>query len=192
MARRRLALAALLLATVAACGDGSGGTDVPPELLQRDDVGEVAEVEVDEGRSITRTNCAALWVEASNARTEEDSPFVRYELESGDTVISTVQGPRGGQVSVDDTFDEVGAGIDQCVAQDLGTAVVERLTDLPEGAIGFREVQDDTGGVQVTERAYARVDDEHAVVVTVTHTGAGEPSVSVTDLLPQALERASG
>ncbi|MET1132751.1 MAG: hypothetical protein ABWX60_04950 [Aeromicrobium sp.] len=181
-----------LLASACGPDSDSGSGEVPSHLLQPSDLTGVEKTDVRDGRSATKTNCAAMDIESSLAGGEPTPDFVRYKLETGDTVVSTVQGPRSGHRSIAGTFDEVDAAIETCTSEALSGGTFERLEGLPDGAVGFRAVQDTSEGPHTTERAYGRVDDESAAVVTVERVGEGDLSVTVADLLPTALERAQG
>ena len=93
--------------------------------------------------------------------------------------------------ATDDPFPRLDALIAEC-ATGASSGSFKPLTGLPDGAVGFVATQETSDGPQTTERAYARVDDGRAAVVTVVHIGQDESPVGVRELLPTALERAAG
>ncbi|MFS0886689.1 hypothetical protein [Aeromicrobium sp. 179-A 4D2 NHS] len=187
------ACAAVLL--LGACGEKQDDSDPlaqHPELLQRADLPEAEDVEVSDQTNVSKTNCAAMDSEW-NLAASDDFVYASFRLADGDSVVrSAVQGPPTGSDSIDVTFDRLTSMIDECVADERSSGSFERLDGLPDGAVGFRAVQETSNGPQTTERAYAPAGDERAVVVTVVHTGDGEPAADVASLLPKALERAEG
>ncbi len=184
---RRLAAGLLLCGLLlASCGEEDVAAG-HPQLLQQDDLPSVEKVYENTGPSASKTHCTAMNRELNLAITSEAPAYLEFHLKNGDVVKSTIQPTGTNQRSIDETLDQVRTMVDECVAEEAGT--FERLTGLPAEAIGFRAVQDTSDGPQVTERAYARLDDEHAVVVTVIHIGSPEPSITVAELLPTAIER---
>ena len=85
--------------------------------------------------------------------------------------------------------------VDECLADaekgDYGDATSEPISELPEGAVGFRFTSTSSDPVEVGSIAFAETDDGRLVGVGVTHSGDGEASVDVADLLSTALERAA-
>ncbi|MBC9226721.1 hypothetical protein GL325_10320 [Aeromicrobium sp. 636] len=196
---RALLVTAALAAALAlgGCADDAGSdSDDPlaghPELLQVSDLPPVDSVEVSEQTNVSKTNCAAMDAEW-NLAASKDFVYAWYELEgdSDTTVRSAVQGPAATSDAIDDTFTRLESMIAECVAGGASTGTFEPLEGLPDGAVGFVATQDTSNGTQTTERAYVKLDDQRAAVVTVVHTGDGEAPVSVTELLPKAVERAS-
>lgn len=183
-------VASLLL--LAACGPDAEDPAVPSHLLQAEDLPAVETVEVRDGHSASKTDCGAMDLEYNVAVTKGDPAYARYALESGDSVVTTTQGPSTGQPSIDYTITRVDGAIDECVkrARTRPDAPFERLEGLPEGAIGFRSVAQTSAGPETTDRAYGPVTDREVAVVTVKHLGDGEPTVSVAELLAKALDRA--
>ncbi|WP_286929087.1 MULTISPECIES: hypothetical protein [Aeromicrobium] len=195
--RRLLIGAVAAAALLVGCADEEpeGGTDrddVPATLLQREDLPEVEKVTTDDRSVLTRTNCAAMEGEYNLTITDSDDVSALYVLADGDQVRSSLQGPAQNQTTIDPTIDQVDAAITECLTAEIPNGSFERIEGLPDGAIGFRTVQDTSEGPQTTERVYAPADDDTAVVVTVDHVGEGEPSVSAAELLPQAVQRAQG
>ena len=175
--------------------DGCTHQDAPaadhPRLLQRDDLPRVEKAYENEGSSATKTNCPAMDGEWNVATTRSEDPYVEYHLEDGTVVRSAVQSPYRDQDSFDYSMDRLTAMVEECVASKPPFGTFERLEGLPQGALGFVATQDTSDGPQTTERAYAPIDEKRAVVVTIVHVGDDEPSVTLTDLLPKAIERAS-
>lgn len=198
MVRRVLVGAIACAALLAGCADddGKGGTggdandEVPSTLLQRDDLPEVEKVTTDDRSLLTKTNCADMDGEYNLTITDSDDVTALYVLTDGAQVRSSLQGPAQNQTTIDFTIDQVDAAITACTAPDAATGSFTRIEGLPDGAVGFRTVQDSSDGPRTTERAYAPADDDTAVVVTVEQNGEGDPSVTVAELLPKALERA--
>ncbi|MCD9154980.1 hypothetical protein [Aeromicrobium duanguangcaii] len=190
---RRLAVTAVLAATLAlaACGDETEPKDDEPAgLLQRSDLPEVEDVTVSDQPRVTATTCPAMTSEW-NLAVSEEFRSAEYQLADGSLVQSSIQGPASGSDMIEPTFTRLAAMIDECAGTTLRNGTFERLDALTDGQLGFVATQENENGTQVTERAYARVDDQLAVSVTVVHTGDGEPAVSAADLLPTAVERAS-
>jgi len=162
-----------------------------PRLLQPDDLPPVEDVTVSEGSSASKTNCGAMDAERQLAITGEDETYLNYLLEDGTRVRSAVQGTSMSSDSIDETFERLDAMIDECVQRNAGTGEFERLEVTEDDAVGFTGITQTSDGPQTTERIYARLDDQHAVVVTVVHVG-DEPPVTAEELLPRAMERARG
>lgn len=178
------------MGVLAACSDDPEW-DVPSVLLQPEDLSGVDKAHVDEGHSATKTNCAAMEREYNLAITGQDDPYVIYTLDDGTEVRSAVQSPSLQSSSIDHTMTEMNATIETCLADPPTSGTFDRL-ELAAGETGFRMTEDTSEGTRVTERAYVKVDDDTAAVVTVVHTGEGDPAVTVEDLLPKALDRADG
>jgi len=198
MRTRRLLIGALACAALlAGCADekdsgGSGGDDVPANVLQRDDLPKVEKVSTDDRSIVTKTNCAKMDGEYNLTITDGDEVSALYVLADGDQVRSSLQGPAHGQSSVDHTLQQLDTAITTCSEPGRAMGTFTRLEDLPDGAVGFRTVEDTSNGPRTTERAYAAADEDTAVVVTVERVGEGEPAVTAAELLPKALERAQG
>ncbi len=188
-------LAVVLAASLVLAGCGEDESSTPesdhPELLQRSDLPPVKSAEVSTQTNVSKTNCAAMDAEW-NLAASKDFVYAWYALEDDDTTVrSAVQGPAATSVAIEDTFTRLESLIAECAAGGASTGTFEPLEGLPDGSVGFVATQDTSNGTETTQRAYGRVDDEHAAVVTVVHLGDGEPAVSATELLPKALERAS-
>lgn len=120
----------------------------------------------------------------------------QYMLVNGDVVGATVFVPGGGYYPdaesmiavIEDAVDECSADADQ---GDYGEATSESISGLPEGAVGFTFTSTSSTPVEVGSIAFAETEDGRLVGVGVTHSGDGEASVEVADLLSTALERAA-
>jgi len=200
---RRLAPVLLACALLlGACGDdddagepATGGTaakDAYARVLQRDDLPDVDEVYDDEGSSASKTGCGAMDAEWNVAISDADDPYRSFHLEDGTVVRTAIQSPYYGKDSFDYSWDRLNAMVDECVTRDAGKGSFTRMDDLPQDTLGFVDVIPTSDGPQTTERIYSRVGEREAVVLTVVHTGEGEPPVDVRELLPTALERARG
>lgn len=192
---RRVILATALAAVLglAGCSDDAEpkAKDEHPELLQRSDLSDVERASVSDQPSVSKTNCPAMDSEW-NLVVSEEFAEAQFTLANDEQVRSAVLGPASGSDGIDETFARLTTMIDECATQGPAFGTFERVEGLPEGQLGFVATQDTSNGTQTTERVYAPVDDERAVVVTVVHTGEGEPSTSATDLVPKALDRARG
>ncbi len=164
-------------------------SDVPAQLLQGEDLPAVERVRNIDGRNATAVGCGQLDVEY-NIGISDPEPVGRYiTLKSGDVVVTSVIGRRIGFDDVSESLDQVAQAITECEVDSVGE--FRALEDLPADAVGFQEVLQTSHNDVTTQRAYARVSDDRAVVVTVVHEGDGRPSVTVEELLPLALERAA-
>ena len=83
--------------------------------------------------------------------------------------------------------------VDECTADaakgEYGEATSEPISGLPDGAVGFKFTSTSSNRVEVGSTAFAEASDGRLVGVGVTHSGSGEASVDVADLLTTALDR---
>lgn len=188
---KRAVVALVALGALSACGDDAPEAADTSALLQKSDLPPVASTSDYDARNGTNTVCAELnGFESNLATTKPKTIGTQFSLENGDRVISTLLGLYVAEGDVAYATDRVDAAIDECLADPADADSFERLDGLTDGAVGFRSVLETSDGPVTTERAYAVADDDHVVVVTVEHTGGGEASTSVADLLPVALDRA--
>lgn len=191
MMRRRVgALAVAAALTLAACGDEPGTKGEDGDLLRASDVPDVADVSRSERPRVTSTVCPAMSSEW-NLAVSDEFRSAEFRLAGGGVVRSTIQGPASGNDSIEPTFARLESMIDECTAAELRHGTFTRLDGLADDHLGFVSTQENADGRQVTERAYARIDDQRAVSVTVVRPG-DETSPRAADLLPRALERARG
>ncbi|MFD7074985.1 hypothetical protein ACFV9G_12295 [Nocardioides sp. NPDC059952] len=120
----------------------------------------------------------------------------QYVLENGDVVGATVFVPGGGDYpDAGSMLAAIQEAVDECSADaekgDYGEATSEPISGLPDGAAGFTFTSKSSNPVEVGSIAFAETDDGRLVGVGVTHSGDGEASVEVADLLSTALERAA-
>lgn len=120
----------------------------------------------------------------------------QYALENGDVVGATAFVPGGGDYpDAASMLTAIKEAVDECSADadngDYGEATSEPISDLPGGAVGFTFTSTSSNPVEVGSTAFAETDDGRLVGVGVTHSGSGEASVDVADLLSTALERAA-
>ncbi|MFJ9389139.1 hypothetical protein ACIRON_09985 [Nocardioides sp. NPDC101246] len=120
----------------------------------------------------------------------------QYVLENGDVVGATVFVPGGGSYpDAESMLAAITEAVDECTADadagDYGEATSEPMSGLPDGAVGFTFTSKSSNPVEVGSIAFAEAEDGRLVGVGVTHSGDGEASVDVADLLATALERAA-
>jgi len=120
----------------------------------------------------------------------------QYALENGDVVGATVFVSGGGDYpDAASMLTAIKEAVDECSADadngDYGEATLEPVSGLPNGAMGFTFTSTSSNPVEVGSIAFADTDDGRLVGVGVTHSGRGEASVDVADLLSTALERAA-
>lgn len=120
----------------------------------------------------------------------------QYVLENGDVVGATVFVPGGGEYpDARSMLAAIEDAVDECLADaekgDYGEATSEPISGLRHGAVGFTFTSASSNPVEVGSIAFAETDDGRLVGVGVTHSGDGEASVNVADLLSTALERAA-
>ena len=142
--------------------------------------------------------CDALaYLETAKLSTAADGTTGdQYVLENNDVVGATVFAPGGGDypdaalmlTAIDEAVDECTADADR---GDYGEATSEPISGLPDGAVGFTFTSTSSKPVEVGSIAFAETEDGRLVGVGVTHSGSGEASVDVADLLSTALERAA-
>ncbi|MCP2265665.1 hypothetical protein ACFQHV_03870 [Promicromonospora thailandica] len=119
----------------------------------------------------------------------------QYVLENGDVVGATVFVPGGGTYpDAASMLAAVEAAVDECSTDaekgSYGKATAEPIDGLPDEAVGFTFTSMSSNPVEVGSIAFAEAEDGRLVGVGVTHSGSGEASVDVADLLSTALERA--
>lgn len=120
----------------------------------------------------------------------------QYVLENGDVVGATVFVPGSGAYpDAASMLEAVEEAIGECTADaergGYGEATAEPIGSLPGGAVGHTFTSRSSDPVEVGSIAFAETEDGRLVGVGVTHTGSGEASVAVADLLGTALERAA-
>lgn len=120
----------------------------------------------------------------------------QYVLENGDVVGATLFVAGAGEYP--DAASMIAAieeAVAECVADadkgDYGEATSEPISGLPDGAVGFKFTSTSSDPVEVGSIAFAETEDGRLVGVGVTHSGSGEASVDVADLLATALDRAA-
>ncbi|MEU6136500.1 hypothetical protein [Nocardioides sp. NPDC047086] len=141
--------------------------------------------------------CDALGsLETKLSSADDGTTGEQYVLENKDVVGATVFVPGGGYYP--DAASMIAAieeAVDECSADaekgDYGEATSEPISGLPDGAVGFTFTSTSSNPVEVGSIAFAETDDGRLVGVGVTHSGDGEASVKVADLLATALERAA-
>ncbi|MGY0386616.1 hypothetical protein ACWZJV_06575 [Nocardioides sp. WG-D5] len=119
----------------------------------------------------------------------------QYSLKGGDQVGATVFVPGGNYPDAASMLSAIEEVVADCTADaengDYGDATSEPISGLPDGAVGFTFTSTSSSPVEVGSVAFAETDDGRLVGVGVTHSGSGEASVDVADLLSTALERAT-
>ncbi|MEI7058864.1 hypothetical protein WBG06_23780 [Nocardioides sp. CCNWLW239] len=120
----------------------------------------------------------------------------QYVLENGDVVGATVFVPGGGEYpDAGSMITAIEKAVDECAADaakdDYGEATSEPVSGLPDGAVGFTFTSTSSDPPEVGSTAFAETEDGRLVGVGVTHSGSGEASVDVTDLLATAFDRAA-
>ncbi|MEU4450554.1 hypothetical protein AB0F44_04450 [Nocardioides sp. NPDC023903] len=193
LGRSRFRLAAALCATpflMTACG---GDTT----LLDTDALPQVEET-TDGTRGAPGTGwCDDLGhLETKLSNAADGTTGDQYALENGDVVGATVFVPGGGDYpDAASMLTAIKEAVDECSADadngDYGEATSEPISGLPDGAVGFTFTSTSSSPVEVGSIAFAETDDGRLVGVGVTHSGSGEASVDVADLLSTALERAA-
>ncbi|MFE7227553.1 hypothetical protein ACFU7D_22365 [Nocardioides sp. NPDC057577] len=141
--------------------------------------------------------CDALGsLETKLSSADDGTTGEQYVLENGDVVGATAFVPGGGYYpDVGSMIAAIEEAVDECSADaeegDYGEATMEPISGLPEGAAGFTFTSKSSNPVEVGSIAFAETDDGRLVGVGVTHSGDGEASVEVADLLSTALEQAA-
>ena len=193
--RRILCTAVLIAVALAGCGGGSDD-DAPSGVLSAEDVPGVVETYP----QTTRVTVDSVAVCPAISNAEFSLPVgnvpsavgVAYRLEgedsSGDYVSSLALGLASQFGSPQQALTTIEEAIEDCSANSSGETVTA-MTDLPDGAIGYRAVLDSSDAPRIGERVFAAQGDR-IVAVGVQHDGPGEPAVDVAELLPVALERA--
>ncbi|MFE4000142.1 hypothetical protein ACFX43_15270 [Nocardioides sp. YIM B13467] len=190
--RSRFRLAAALCATpflMSACGGDR-------TLLDTDALPQVEETtDGDMGAPGTGWCDALAYLETAKLSNAADGTTGdQYALENGDVVGATVFVPGGGNypdagsmlTAIEEAVDECSAGAEK---GDYGEATSEPVSGLPDGAVGFEFTSTSSNPVEVGSMAFAETEDGRLVGVGVTHSGSGEASVEVADLLATALDR---
>ena len=117
----------------------------------------------------------------------------QYSISGGDQVGATVFVPGGSYPDAGSMLSAVEEVVAECSADaengDYGDATSEPISGLPDGAVGFTFTSTSSSPVEVGSVAFAEADDGRLVGVGVTHSGSGEASVDVADLLTTALDR---
>lgn len=118
----------------------------------------------------------------------------QYVLENGDVVGATVFVPGGGDYpDAGSMLTAIKEAVDECSTDadkgDYGEATSEPISGLPDGAVGFKFTSTSSNPVEVGSIAFAEAEDGRLVGVGVTHSGSGEASVDVAELLATALDR---
>ncbi|SDK69721.1 hypothetical protein SAMN05428985_105332 [Nocardioides sp. YR527] len=141
--------------------------------------------------------CDALGsLETKLSTADDGTTGEQYALVNGDVVGATVFVPGGGYypdagsmiAAIEEAVDDCSADADQ---GDYGEATMEPISGLPDGAVGFTFTSKSSNPAEVGSVAFAEAEDGRLVGVGVTHSGDGEASVDVADLLATALERAA-
>ncbi len=141
--------------------------------------------------------CDALgYLETKLSSAGEGTTGEQYVLENKDVVGATVFVPGGGSYpDARSMITAIKEAVDECSADaekgDYGKATSEPISGLPDGAVGFTFTSTSSNPVEVGSIAFAEAKDGRLVGVGVTHSGSGEASVKVADLLSTALERAA-
>ncbi|MER6937819.1 hypothetical protein ABTX24_12675 [Nocardioides sp. NPDC127514] len=140
--------------------------------------------------------CDALgYLETAKLSTAEDGTTGdQYVLENGDVVGATVFVPGGGKYpDAGSMLTAIEEAVDECTADaakgEYGEATSEPISGLPDGAVGFKFTSTSSNPVEVGSTAFAEASDGRLVGVGVTHSGSGEASVDVAELLTTALDR---
>ncbi|OIJ25174.1 hypothetical protein [Nocardioides luteus] len=141
--------------------------------------------------------CDALgYLETKLSSADEGTTGEQYVLENKDVVGATLFVPGGGSYpDAESMIAAIKEAVDECSADadqgDYGEATSEPISGLPDGAVGFTFTSKSSNPVEVGSIAFAETEDGRLVGVGVTHSGSGEASVKVADLLSTALERAA-
>ena len=194
LGRSRFRLAAALCATpflMTACGGDTTllDTDALPQVEETND-GNM-------GAPGTGWCDALAYLETAKLSNAADGTTGdQYVLENGDVVGATVFVPGGGDYpDASSMLTAIKESVDECSADadngDYGEATLEPISGLPGGAVGFTFTSTSSNPVEVGSIAFAETEDGRLVGVGVTHSGSGEASVDVADLLSTALERAA-
>lgn len=177
----------VVLAGLAACG----GEDEPGGVLHEDDLPAVARA-VD-GKNLPAVAVCGAIKDAEFSITIGNQPAAvtrEFTLESGDYVGSSLLGTPRRYGTSEKAVARVADAIQECAVPDAaGDETFTALTDLPDGAIGYRSTSTTSNGPRVGERVFVTRGDR-IVVVGTRHDGDGDPDVDVAELLPTALDRA--
>lgn len=175
-----------VLAVLSGCaGDGLRG------VLTEDDVPNVRSV-ADTVEGVGVAPCSRLTIAERRIRLDNGSADRdrRLILGSGEVVGSSADGVDRRFTDAADALALVDSAIDHCSSRKpLPGTTVERLTDLPAGAYGYRATVTSVSRQEERTRVFAPHADE-VVVVSTLRTGDDPPTVDAVDLLPKALQRA--